>query len=164
MPVLALLAAAALQLGSYLGPPVSQATGQPRRDGPAATLRFAWLGAIKVEPLLQPTTRTAQCAVRLRPSRGAAQMVTTIGTGETEALSCGGVRAFGHLPAPRGIYRIGLLYRAYSPNTQVETLVILTRTATTPWRTDDRLADRLGDRAELRTLPDMRRWLTRRGI
>lgn len=157
-------AVAAQSIGNgYRPPPPPSPVGALIADGKSARLTFPGIGIVAIVPLVQRTTATPRCVVRIVPEHGPAQVVTTIGTDDTEALSCGGVRAFGRLPAPAGRYRVGLIYRAFSPNTTVSAPVILTRTLRDPrWRNDDDLANRLTLPDGLDTIPQIRAYLARR--
>ena len=111
-------------------------------------------------PIEESRDRATACIVELRSDRAEAQRLTVIGEGETEAISCDGLIAAGRVSAPAGRQRIALLYRAHSPNADVVQPVILTREGPAGrWSTDDGLAQRISEKAELRSIPAIRQWI-----
>lgn len=102
------------------------------------------------------------CAVDLAAGRSPAQRLVLIGEGYTEAVSCGRLLAFGRLPSPRGTWRIGFLYRAYSPNATVTQPVVIRRDAAGGrWTVDDELSQAISERGQLVSIPAIRAWLRR---
>jgi hypothetical protein len=129
--------------------------------GPAETieiqpLRFAPLPGHSV------ALNTTWCGVVLREAAAAAQGVVTIGTGITDALSCGHLLEAGALPASDGSSRLGLIYRTASPNASVTTPIVLARPGQgAPWVVDTALSQRLTLLPGVASLARMRQALQR---
>jgi len=101
------------------------------------------------------------CGVVVRQRGRPPQALITIGTGETEVLNCAGLNVLGALPTRGRAQRLGLVYRAGSPNTFGLVPAILVRDApNSAWRLDEALAERLADRGAT-TLQRMRAALPR---
>jgi hypothetical protein len=142
------------------GPSPLKAVGAMRADGPSATLTFPDRVSVRVKPFTQATTRTRQCGVRIEGPGARVQTMTLIGDGETEAMTCGGIKAFGRLMLRDGRQRIALLYRTYSPNVAGQTWTILLRQPS-GWTDDTVTGRRLDDLPEMATVDRLRRALSR---
>jgi hypothetical protein len=115
-------------------------------------LRFA------PRPGLSEAVDTTWCGVVLRSAGRPAQGLITIGTNDTEALSCGGLSEAGAVPRDGPVLRIGLVYRTFSPNAAVATPVVLARDpATLTWSIDTSLSEHLAEQGEQATLARIRR-------
>jgi hypothetical protein len=131
-------------------------------DGPGALLSIPHMAPVHIQPLRAPGRRAMECRVRLKPANGPAQQISLIGTGETEALSCQGIKAFGTVDRKAPYWRIAFIYRTSSPNYSSLTPVILYRTRQSPqWRIDDALGQKLGERPQLDTIARMRLYFAR---
>jgi hypothetical protein len=119
-------------------------------DGEARTVSLGPAETIEIQPLRfaplpgrSVTLNTTWCGVVLREA-AAAQGVVTVGTGITDALSCGHLLEAGPLPASGGSSRLGLVYRTASPNASVITPIVLARPGRgAPWAVDADLSQRL---------------------
>lgn len=159
--------------GAYAGGPPSGARSvsapappgvlSPVIDGPSADINFPGLGRVKVQPLHIANGNLSRCMVDLSLPGEPSQRLTVIGEGGSEALSCGHVIAFGRLPAPSGMFRLGFLYDASSPNAAVLQPVILYRgVKSSRWILDDALSQLIGEQPKVDTISAMRAWLARR--
>ena len=85
-----------------------------------STVRFDGIGEVAVTPVKYelPDTQGVffRCGLFLQREGAAGQALVTIGIGETEALSCGGLRDIGGLSAADGKKMIGAIYGIRSPN------------------------------------------------
>ena len=103
------------------------------------------------------------CGARFQTGAAAAQSLVLIGAGVTEALSCSGIKAFGAVPAPRGIERIAFVYSGSSPNASgVTTVVIVDRisaSASAVWMVNDELSYKLDQRGNLTSIPAISAYL-----
>jgi hypothetical protein len=142
------------------GPAPLKPIGPARADGPLATLAFPGPASVQVKPFTQATTRTRQCGVRIEGPGRKSQTITLIGEGETEAMTCGGIKAFGRLLLKDGKPRIALLYRTYSPNAAGQTWRFLVRQPA-GWVEDDVTNMRLTALPEIATIGRLRRVLER---
>jgi hypothetical protein len=96
-------------------------TARLQRDGqPVATLVSGREGVPEVG-------HVRRCFLLVLRDNAARAPLMTIGSGEWEAETCLGVAAIGLLPTPSGqAARIGLLYRAASPNAEPTEPVVVT--------------------------------------
>lgn len=128
--------------------------------GKAVPVRFDSGVTVSVQEVAVKADGNARCAVRLTEAGSAPQTIVTIGAGETEALTCGSLKALGRVPAPPGMQRIAFLYEAFGPHSTVLQPVILFRSAPgANWTSDDALAQRIGEDGSLVTIPAIRRFL-----
>jgi hypothetical protein len=102
-------------------------------DGGAQTISFDTAGTIEIDPVRfaplpghSVAFSTTWCGVVLRQA-GERQGVVTVGTGITDALSCGHLLEAGALPEAGETLRLGLVYRTASPNASVITPIVLAR-------------------------------------
>lgn len=159
-------AAAENSVGPEVASPISPSSSivpmSDKPDGPSAVLHFTGKEPVTVQPVAL-ADEPAKCAVLLTAGTNPVQRVMTIGEGETEALTCGHVLAFGRVPAPAGTDRIALLYDSYGgPNAEVLQPVILERSAgQNRWAFNDALAQSIGEDGSLTTIPAIRTYLTR---
>ena len=141
-------------------------------DGRAATVSLRGANKVHVTPLRgKPLSNESDlfyvvywCGVRLQMSREAsAQSLVLVGTGERETLNCDGVKAFGAVPAPRGVDRIAFIYEGSSPNTHgIRTVVIIeSRSEPKAWAVNENLSDALDLRGPVRSIPAVRAWLAK---
>jgi hypothetical protein len=103
------------------------------------------------------------CGARLQTGKAPAQSIVLVGVGITEALSCTGIKAFGVVPAPRGVERVAFVYSGSSPNASgVTTVVIVDRISASSnagWVVNDELSYKLDQRGNLTNLPLIRAYL-----
>jgi len=153
-------------------------------DGKAGTIVFHDIGSVIVTPFLFPVAPMSpqqishlslnpiplpnggapkqSCGVKLQPVHGVTQSISLVGTGEREALTCGHIKAFGRVPAPRGAYRIAFIYQAFGPHEEVSIPVILTRSDKNAlWRIDEDLSAQI-DEHGVHSVPAMRKFLAGR--
>ena len=103
------------------------------------------------------------CGVRLQTGTSSAQSLVLVGVGVTEALSCDGIKAFGAVPAPRGVARIAFVYRGSSPNASgVNTIVIIDSAEdSVGWAINDDLSYKLDQLGTLTSIPAIRTYLAK---
>ena len=153
---------------SSAGPDLS--SWQP--DGPAATVSLRDAKKVRVTPLRGDPLPTESdtfysfywCGVRLQMSGEAtAQSLVLVGAGERAMLNCDGIKAFGVVPAPRGVDRIAFIYGASSRNTRgIRTVVIVeSRSEPKVWAVNEDLSGALDLRGTLRSIPAVRAWLAK---
>ena len=141
-------------------------------DGPAATVSLRGAKKVHVTPLrgeplpdMMGSFYVAYwCGVRLQASGEAtAQSLVLIGTGVTEMLNCDGIKAFGVVPAPRGVDRIAFIYEGSSPNTYgIRTVVIIESTPESKaWAVNDDVSHAINLPGTLRSIPAVRAWLAK---
>ena len=164
----ALLALAALGSSAPASlPPLFATTapkpfGHPTPDGRPATIVFPGLGAVTVIPQAQQTSRYRQCFVILREHGRPDQQLTLVGEGETEALTCTGIRAFGRVTGPGSMARIAFVYTYSTASDDGALPVVITRRGADIWRVDQPLSDRLQQRRTV-TIPAIRSLLAPQG-
>ena len=101
------------------------------------------------------------CAVALSQDGGPAQTIITIGEGETEVLTCGKLKAAGHVPSALGAQRIALLYETYAPHAEVLQPVILERSGKgATWELNAQLAQKIGEDGDLTSIRKIRVWIS----
>ena len=141
-------------------------------DGPAATVSLRGAKKVRVTPLRGDPLPTESdtfysfywCGVRLQMSgEAAAQSLVLVGTGQREVLSCDGIKAFGVVPAPRGVDRIAFIYEGRSPNTHgIRTVVIVeSRSEPKVWAVNEDLSYALDVPGTLHSIPAVRAWLAK---
>ena len=141
-------------------------------DGRAATVSLRGANKVHVTPLRgKPLSNESDlfyvvywCGVRLQMSREAsAQSLVLVGTGVTEMLNCDGIKAFGVVPAPRGVDRIAFIYEGSSPNTYgIRTVVIIESTPESKaWAVNDDVSHAINLPGTLRSIPAVRAWLAK---
>ncbi|MCZ2135049.1 MAG: hypothetical protein LC098_06440 [Burkholderiales bacterium] len=141
-------------------------------DGPAATVSLRDAKKVHVTPLRRkPLSNESDlfyvvywCGVRLQMSgEASAQSLVLVGVGERETLNCDGIKAFGAVPAPRGVDRIAFIYEGSSPNTHgIRTIVIIeSRPDSKAWAVNEDLSGALDLRGTLRSIPAVRAWLAK---
>jgi hypothetical protein len=157
-----MIAALIALAGAWVQPSPSllRPVGPARTDGPSTTLIFPDRVTVRVKPFTQATTRTQQCGVRIEEPGRRVQTVTLIGEGETEAITCGSVKAFGRLLLRDGRPRIAFLHRTFSPNAAGETWTILVRQPS-GWNADTATGRRIAGLPEIATVDRLRRALNR---
>lgn len=169
-----ILPAIALMVGALLMGGCGSATAEgvlfpdaltaPVPDRPPVTIRLGGnedvlVTSVRFEP--RPDRTQARnvfwCGVTVAEAGAAAQPIVTIGTGNTEALSCDGMAEIGEVPGPKDGRAIGVVYRARSPNTEVLTAIILVRRgADRTWVLDENLSERMVQRPGLLSLSGIR--------
>jgi hypothetical protein len=101
-------------------------------------------------------------ALALGLSSSASHLVLA-GVGITEALSCTGIKAFGVVPAPRGVERVAFVYSGNSPNASGISTVVIVEWASalcgTGWVVNDALSYQLDQRRTLTSLSLIRAYL-----
>ena len=153
---------------SSAGPDLS--SWQP--DGPAATVSLRDAKKVRVTPLRGDPLPTESdtfysfywCGVRLQMSGEAtAQSLVLVGAGERAMLNCDGIKAFGVVPAPRGVDRIAFIYGASSRNTRgIRTVVIVeSRSEPKVWAVNEDLSYALDVPGTLHSIPAVRAWLAK---
>lgn len=143
-------------------PPTPSVADAPIADGRPATIAIGGFGTVTVAPLRTIRDGAARCAVDLTIAHGATQRLVLIGEGETEALICDGILAFGAVPAPDATARIAFLYRGHSPNAKSLSPVFVSRALSGgAWTTDDELGQKIGEHGKLDTIPKIRAELKR---
>ena len=157
---------------SSAGPDLS--SWQP--DGPAATVSLRDAKKVRVTPLRgEPLSNESEafyvvfyvvywCGVRLQTTgEAAAQSLVLVGAGQREVLSCDGIKAFGVVPAPRGVDRIAFIYEGRSPNTHgIRTVVIVeSRSEPKAWAVNEDLSYALDVPGTLHSIPAVRAWLAK---
>jgi len=141
-------------------------------DGRAATVSLRDAKKVRVTPLRGDPLPTESdtfysfywCGVRLQMSGEAtAQSLVLVGAGERAMLNCDGIKAFGVVPAPRGVDRIAFIYGASSRNTRgIRTVVIVeSRSEPKVWAVNEDLSGALDLRGTLRSIPAVRAWLAK---
>ncbi len=141
-------------------------------DGPAATVSLRGAKKVRVTPLRGDPLPTESdtfysfywCGVRLQMSGEAtAQSLVLVGAGERAMLNCDGIKAFGVVPAPRGVDRIAFIYGASSRNTRgIRTVVIVeSRSEPKVWAVNEDLSGALDLRGTVRSIPAVRAWLAK---
>lgn len=132
----------------------------PRTAGKALTIRLADGQSVLLQPgEAKPGVRVT-CTLTISEAGRPDQRIVTIGEGDTEALTCGRLKAAGQVPAPAPMQRIALLYEAFGPHATVLQPVILYRSATgQAWQLDDALAQTIGENGTLNSVAAVRRWL-----
>ena len=104
------------------------------------------------------------CGVTITTGRAVSMPLLVIGTGQTGALTCLGLKDAGLMPSRRPEIRVGLIYRTASPNFPVTTPVLLSLDPVTgEWRVDHRHDDEFGRVQPAPTLVSMRQILTKSG-
>ncbi|MCZ2135047.1 MAG: hypothetical protein LC098_06430 [Burkholderiales bacterium] len=141
-------------------------------DGRAATVSLRDAKKVRVTPLrgeplpdmLGSFYVAYWCGVRLQASEEAtAQSLVLVGTGVTEMLNCDGIKAFGVVPAPRGVDRIAFIYRGSTRNApKISTVVIIeSRSEPKAWAVNEDLSYALDVPGTLRSIPAVRAWLAK---
>ena len=145
-------------------------------DGRAATVSLRDAKKVRVTPLRgEPLSNESEafyvvfyvvywCGVRLQTTgEAAAQSLVLVGAGERAMLNCDGIKAFGVVPAPRGVDRIAFIYGASSRNTRgIRTVVIVeSRSEPKVWAVNEDLSGALDLRGTLRSIPAVRAWLAK---
>ncbi|MCZ2135048.1 MAG: hypothetical protein LC098_06435 [Burkholderiales bacterium] len=145
-------------------------------DGRAATVSLRDAKKVRVTPLRgEPLSNESEafyvvfyvvywCGVRLQTTgEAAAQSLVLVGTGQREVLSCDGIKAFGVVPAPRGVDRIAFIYEGRSPNTHgIRTVVIIeSRSEPKAWAVNEDLSHAINLRGTVRSIPAVRAWLAK---
>ena len=141
-------------------------------DGPAATVSLRDAKKVHVTPLRgKPLSNESDlfyvvywCGVRLQMSREAsAQSLVLVGIGVTEMLNCDGIKAFGVVPAPRGVDRIAFIYRGSTRNApKISTVVIVeSRSEPKAWAVNEDLSYALDVPGTLHSIPAVRAWLAK---
>ncbi|MBS0313512.1 MAG: hypothetical protein JSS05_04935 [Proteobacteria bacterium] len=141
-------------------------------DGRAATVSLRGANKVHVTPLRgKPLSNESDafyvvywCGVRLQTAgEPSAQSLVLVGTGERETLNCDGIKAFGVVPAPRGVDRIAFIYEGSSPNTHGVTTIVIIESRSEPkvWAVNENLSDALDLRGTLRSIPAVRAWLAK---
>ena len=131
--------------------------------GKPLTISFPDAAEVTLHPSEVQLGEKVGCAVTLREGKVADQTIVTIGENETEALTCGRLKASGAVSATPPMQRIALLYEAYGPHATVLQPVILHRTGRgAPWQADDALAQTISEDGSLNSIPAIRRWLGRK--
>ena len=141
-------------------------------DGPAATVSLRGAKKVRVTPLRGDPLPTESdtfysfywCGVRLQMSGEAtAQSLVLVGAGERAMLNCDGIKAFGVVPAPRGVDRIAFIYGASSRNTRgIRTVVIVeSRSEPKVWAVNEDLSYALDVPGTLHSIPAVRAWLAK---
>ena len=145
-------------------------------DGRAATVSLRDAKKVRVTPLRgEPLSNESEafyvvfyvvywCGVRLQTTgEAAAQSLVLVGTGQREVLSCDGIKAFGVVPAPRGVDRIAFIYEGRSPNTHgIRTVVIVeSRSEPKAWAVNEDLSRAINLRGTVRSIPAVRAWLAK---
>jgi hypothetical protein len=127
--------------------------------GKSLTISFSVRTTVHLHPGKAKQDGKSVCTLGIEQSGLTRQDLVTVGQGDTEALTCGKLVAAGRIPAPKTIQRIALLYEVYGPHETILQPVILMRAGSTMlWETDDVLAQRIGEDAQLVTIPAIRRW------
>ena len=141
-----------------------------RADGRSGTVRRRDAKIVHVTPVrgnaLSSTAGGASsrwCGARLQTGASAAQSLLLVGVGVTEALSCDGIKAFGAVPAPRGVERRACVYGGSSPNaTGVNTVVIIELvSASTIWAVNEGLSYKLDQLGTLTSVHAIRAYLAK---
>ena len=128
--------------------------------GKALTIEFSGESFVVLRPYELQIVGKVGCAITLSQDGVRDQMVVAIGEGETEALTCGELKAAGRVPAPSGMERIALFYKTYALHAEVLQPVILSRpTSSAVWLVDDALAQQISEDESLKTIPLVRQWL-----
>ena len=141
-------------------------------DGPAATVSLRGAKKVRVTPLRGDPLPTESdtfysfywCGVRLQMSGEAtAQSLVLVGAGERAMLNCDGIKAFGVVPAPRGVDRIAFIYGASSRNTRgIRTVVIVeSRSEPKAWAVNEDLSHAINLRGTALSVPAVRAWLAK---
>ena len=141
-------------------------------DGRAATVSLRGAKKVHVTPLRgQPLADRMGSlyvaywfGVRLQASGEAtAQSLVLGGTGVTEMLNCDGIKAFGVVPAPRGVDRIAFIYRGSTRNApKISTVVIVeSRSEPKAWAVNEDLSYALDVPGTLHSIPAVRAWLAK---
>jgi hypothetical protein len=94
-------------------------------------------------PGLTDARNTLWCGVTLETDGQARQVITTIGTGDTEALSCDGLDQIGTLSSKGGHARLALLYRTRSPSASGLTPIVLSKS--NGWTIDEAASRRMAE-------------------
>lgn len=151
-----------LDVPTALPPVASRTPPEPTMPvGKPLTISFSVRATVHLHPGKAQQDGKSICTLGIEQSGLTRQDLVTIGEGDTEALTCGKLVAAGRIPAPKAIQRIALLYEAYGPQETILQPVILARAySTAPWKTDDKLAQRIGEDARLATIPAIRAWLS----
>ncbi|MFM6933544.1 MAG: hypothetical protein ACKOUT_15030 [Novosphingobium sp.] len=135
----------------------------PRTVGPPLTIHPVKGQTVILQPGEAKPGPRVTCTLVISEAERPDQHLVTIGENDTEALTCGRLKAARAVPAPPPMQRIALLYEAYGPHTTVLQPVILYRTARgAPWRADEALAQTIGEDGALSSIPAIRRWLQSR--
>jgi hypothetical protein len=141
-----------------------------RADGRPSSVRGRDGAVTHVTPLrgnaltLQAAGVTPRwCGARLQTGKAPAQSLVLVGVGITEALSCAGIKAFGVVPAPRGVERVAFVYSGSSPNASGISTVVIVEWASasggTGWMVNDALSYQLDQRGTLTSLSLIRAYL-----
>jgi hypothetical protein len=143
-----------------------------RKDGRASNVRTTDGKPTYVAPLRGDALSTTPagvtpkwCGARFQSGAEPAQSLVLVGVGITEALSCTRIKAFGAVPAPRGVERIAFIYVGSSPNASgVTTVVIVDKilaSASNGWQVNDELSYKLDQRGNLTSIPAIRAYLAK---
>jgi hypothetical protein len=158
----------AIEASALTGPDLSSWRG----DGRSGNVRRSDGKVTQVTPLRgNALSETAAgvtpkwCGARFQTGKAPAQSLVLVGVGATEALSCSAIRAFGAVPAPRGVERIAFVYSGSSPNASgVSTVVIVERSivsAGSGWAINDELSNKFDERGNLTSIPAIRTYLSK---
>jgi hypothetical protein len=141
-----------------------------RADGRPGSVRRRDTKTVHITPLRgSALTATAAgvtprwCGASFQTETAPVQSLVLVGLGVTEALSCVGVKAFGSVPASRGVTRIAFMYSGSSPNaSNVLTVVIVEWTSTSDsWAINEELSYKLDQRGNLTSISAVRAYLTK---
>jgi len=141
-------------------------------DGRAATVSLRDAKKMRVTPLrgeplpdmLGSFSVAYWCGVRLQTTgEASAQSLVLVGIGVTEMLNCDGIKAFGVVPAPRGVDRIAFIYRGSTRNApKISTVVIVeSRSEPKAWAVNEDLSYALDVPGTLHSIPAVRAWLAK---
>ena len=142
---------------------------QVRDDGPRRALPLAGAPPVRLRPVryaprpgMSEWAAQFRCGVVLETPGAAPFGIETIGSGETEALSCDGLAEAGAIATKRDGLLVALVYRTRSPNVADRTLVLLRRgKGAATWIIDDPLSARMTTSLPRLSLPNIRRALAR---